>query len=163
MKKLGLIINPVAGMGGRVGLKGTDGAERYHKALELGALPQAAERTETALRQIKPGDDITIYTCSGDMGEHVARKCGFTPEIVYHSEARTGGEDTVKATEALKNMGVDLILFAGGDGTARWVGKDARNGRCHCTPDQRIPRGAHDPLGKRCHRAAYGAGFPRHA
>ncbi|MGZ4200294.1 MAG: ATP-NAD kinase, partial [Thermoleophilia bacterium] len=44
MKKLGLIVNPVAGVGGRVGLKGSDGAEVLRAALERGAVREAPQR-----------------------------------------------------------------------------------------------------------------------
>ena len=55
MKKVGLIVNPIAGMGGSVGLKGTDG-ETYKKALELGAAPTTPQRVEDTLALVKRKD-----------------------------------------------------------------------------------------------------------
>lgn len=119
MKKLGLIINPIAGMGGSVGLKGTDGV--LEKALELGAVPQAPFRTEKALEilfDIK--ENMEILTCTGAMGEDTAKKFGFNTRVVYWlKESKTGSVDTVEAATAMLNESADLILFAGGDGTAR--------------------------------------------
>lgn len=119
MKKLGLIINPIAGMGGRVGLKGTDGV--VEKARALGALPQAPNRAIKALevlRELK--DKIEIITCSGDMGENEAKECGFRTKVIARIEDRTTNqEDTVKVAQRLLEEKVDLLLFAGGDGTAR--------------------------------------------
>lgn len=133
MKKLGLIVNPIAGMGGRVGLKGTDGTEALRKALELGAKPEAEEKTARALEKLLPlRDELVIVTCSGVMGENVARRLGFTTEAAYSPRGDVGtgagsgdsvtgstAEDTRAAARAIAERGVDLLLFAGGDGTAR--------------------------------------------
>lgn len=119
MKKVGLVINPIAGMGGSVGLKGTDGV--LQRALELGARPKAHERAMKALEILKDiRDNIEILTSSGHMGETEAKECGFKTRVVWASEGeRTGSFDTIRTAEAMIDEGVDLILFAGGDGTAR--------------------------------------------
>jgi len=73
-KRLGLIVNPVAGLGGRVGLKGSDGAEIQKKALEMGAVPQSLNRAIQALERIKSiKDDLEVITYPGEMGEDAAR------------------------------------------------------------------------------------------
>ena len=123
MKKLGLIINPIAGMGGRVGLKGTDGPEILEKAIELGAKPVAHQRAlETMKTLLSLKNSMTLLTCPRKMGEDVAIECGFTPQIVAGvSSISTTAKDTRNAARAMQEWGVNLLLFAGGDGTARDV------------------------------------------
>ena len=115
--RLGLIVNPVAGLGGRVGLKGTDGEDTVRKALELGAEPQAHKRAVEALKHIPRSTLILTYP--GAMGEEEAREAGFEPDVFGSIGAITTSRDTVRAASAMTELGVDLILFAGGDGTAR--------------------------------------------
>ncbi|MET6758090.1 ATP-NAD kinase family protein [Pseudoalteromonas sp. NCIMB_1079] len=118
--KLGLIVNPVAGLGGTVALKGSDGAHTAVKAIELGAEPKANSRTKAALEVLLPYKErLTIYTVNGDMGEQTAKALGFNVEVVYNTSAITTPDDTEQAAKVLKDFGVDLVLFAGGDGTAR--------------------------------------------
>jgi len=121
VKKIGLIINPIAGMGGRVGLKGTDGQNILDKAVELGAIPQSETRTKEALSILrKSGSDLILLTSSGKMGEKAARECGFTPEIIGSPSGQdTTSQDTKNAAKTMLEKKVDLLLFAGGDGTAR--------------------------------------------
>ncbi|UCD24512.1 MAG: ATP-NAD kinase family protein [Gemmatimonadota bacterium] len=121
MKKLGLIVNPVAGMGGAVGLKGTDGADTLERARELGAVPHAQERTTTALTNLTGiADDIELLTYGSTMGEAVAAACGLRATLVGSpSHPDTTAQDTVAAARAMHAAGVELLLFAGGDGTAR--------------------------------------------
>ncbi|MCT4617809.1 MAG: ATP-NAD kinase family protein [Marinisporobacter sp.] len=123
MKKLGLIINPIAGMGGRVGLKGTDGV--INQAIKLGALPQAPNRAIMSLNVLSDlREKMEIVTCSGDMGENEAKKCGFNTRVVLDTKNRnTNQQDTIIAARKLLEEEVDLILFAGGDGTARDIYK----------------------------------------
>lgn len=119
--RLGLIVNPIAGMGGSVGLHGTDG-DTYLEAERLGATPIAGKRALRALRRLGssvPGTEI--LTASGTMGEEAARRAGFAPEIVAIPSRPTTSRDTRKLASVLKSAGVPLLFFAGGDGTARDV------------------------------------------
>ncbi|MHB9093252.1 MAG: ATP-NAD kinase family protein [Eubacteriales bacterium] len=120
-KKLGLIVNPVAGMGGRVGLKGSDGEEIQKRARELGAHPESPRRAMDALERLATiKDDIEIITYPDEMGEKEARECGFEPVVIGSVEpGKTSAKDTIKAAREMAEQKVDLILFAGGDGTAR--------------------------------------------
>lgn len=120
-KRLGLIINPVAGIGGRVGLKGSDGTEIQRKAQELGAVSRSAERAREALQVLlRQGLSIELVTYPGEMGEDTAKAAGFTPLVIgCIANGHTTPEDTVRAAADLVNYGVELLLFAGGDGTAR--------------------------------------------
>ena len=122
MKKLGLIVNPIAGLGGSVGLKGTDGDSTYRKALEMGAVPRAAPRAVEALRELGRLDGLEVLTYSGLMGENEAWEAGLSPTVIGSVDAgNTSAEDTSRAAEEMGERDVDLILFAGGDGTARDV------------------------------------------
>jgi predicted polyphosphate/ATP-dependent NAD kinase len=121
-QRIGLIINPIAGMGGSVGLKGTDG-QLAATAKELGAGPIAATRASVALSQLADLQDrVTIFTCSGDMGETVAREVGLeTTVVATAAESATTADDTVNAAAEILKHDPELLLFAGGDGTARDV------------------------------------------
>ena len=120
VKKLGLIVNPIAGLGGAVGLKGTDGTTTYRKALELGAVPRAAPRAVEALRELGRLDGLEVLTYPGFMGEDEAKEAGLSPTVVGSVVAGdTSAEDTRRAAQEMVKRAVDLILFAGGDGTAR--------------------------------------------
>ncbi len=119
--KMGLIVNPIAGMGGRVGLKGTDGKEILEEAIRKGATEAAPSLALLALRELLPlGGSLTVLCASSDMGQNQCITLGFNHEVVYEcGSAQTDAEDTIKAAIAMEKANVDLILFAGGDGTAR--------------------------------------------
>ena len=118
-KKLGLIINPVAGLGGSVGLKGSDGM--VEEALARGAVPQSERRAQVALQElVSMKDSLTVYTGPGSMGENLARELGFACVVMEgDAAAATTAEDTRTLSLWLQAQEADLILFAGGDGTAR--------------------------------------------
>jgi predicted polyphosphate/ATP-dependent NAD kinase len=120
VRKIGLIVNPVAGIGGKVGLRGSDG-EAYTRALELGARPESNEKAKITLQVIKQVEDaVELYTYPADMGGDIVKACGYKAHIIGIIESgRTRPEHTVRAAQDLKNAGVELLLFAGGDGTAR--------------------------------------------
>ncbi len=122
-KKLGLIINPVAGLGGRVGLKGSDDLEIQRQALALGAVPQAANRAAQALARLRPlASRFDLITYPGEMGEAAATAAGLSAIVIgtIHP-GRTTAADTRRAAMEMLALVVDLLLFAGGDGTARDV------------------------------------------
>ena len=119
--KLGIVVNPFAGIGGALALKGSDGAEIREKALAMGAEKKANEKMAKALSILEAlSGKFTVVTASGDMGETVCESLGIPYEVVYTPEAeQTEGEDSERAAQAMIDAKVDLLLFAGGDGTAR--------------------------------------------
>jgi predicted polyphosphate/ATP-dependent NAD kinase len=121
IKRVGLIINPIAGIGGRVGLKGSDGTAIQQRAIELGAIPRAESRAERALQVLKAlHPDLEVITPSGEMGATVASQCGFVPLVIGEiNPGATTAEDTRHAAKTMVASQVDLLLFTGGDGTAR--------------------------------------------
>jgi len=123
MKRLGLIVNPIAGLGGRVGLKGSDGLEIQRQALALGAEPQSHLRAALTLEVLRPLREMfELVTPPGGMGEDIARQCGFSPHplpLSPRERGETSAEDTIRAGREMLQLPVDLLLFAGGDGTAR--------------------------------------------
>ena len=138
-KKLGLIVNPVAGIGGRVGLKGSDGYDIQKKAMEMGAEPEAPKRAVQALRSVAPiKDHIEVITYPYNMGEEEILECGMKPRVIGSiKKGETSGEDTRIAAREMIQMGIDLLLFAGGDGTAR----DIYSAICDNVPALGIPTG----------------------
>jgi predicted polyphosphate/ATP-dependent NAD kinase len=119
--RLGLIVNPIAGIGGRVGLKGSDGFDIQQMAFARGAEPQSHLRAAQAIEVLKPfRDTIELVTPPGRMGENVAHECGFTPHVIGKlQQGPTSAEDTRRFAQLMLKMPLDLLLFAGGDGTAR--------------------------------------------
>ncbi len=123
--RLGVIVNPIAGMGGKTGLKGTDGPGVVEKARRRGAVPVGALRARQALaRMVVPvagrPAGIDILTGHGELGEVVVRALHFRPTLVgCAANATTTANDTRAAAAEMLARNVDLILFAGGDGTAR--------------------------------------------
>jgi len=119
---LGLVVNPIAGMGGLVGLKGTDGRSILEKARSLGATPVAPVRAETFLAGLaQASSKIELFTGSGLMGEKEALSAGLNFTCVGPRRDETSSSDTKEASEEMRKNGVDLLVFCGGDGTARDV------------------------------------------
>ena len=118
-----MIVNPIAGMGGRVGLKGSDGSETLRRARDLGATPISPQRAVEALRRLTlSAGQVEIVTYPREMGEDESREAGLHARVIGSiTSGETTSTDTRAAARAMLAMGVDLILFAGGDGTARDV------------------------------------------
>ena len=124
MTRIGLIVNPIAGMGGRVGLKGTDGV--VEEARSLGATPLAAARAERALGRLerdlvfqKHNVLFELVAAAGAMGGDIALGHGSAVDVLPGTDGSTTAADTRAAAAELVRREVDLILYAGGDGTTR--------------------------------------------
>ncbi|MGQ9788368.1 MAG: ATP-NAD kinase family protein [Candidatus Hadarchaeaceae archaeon] len=120
MKKMGIVVNPIAGMGGRVGLKGTDGPEILARARELGANPVAPLRAVRFLRAFKNFPiEVSILSYPAEMGENEVKEAGLEPAVIgVIKSGSTTSEDTKRAAREMLAEKVDLLVFAGGDGTA---------------------------------------------
>ena len=144
---LGLVINPIAGIGGSVALKGSDGEGVAEQALALGATAKSNARAVLALEILKPyQESVVIHTVSGEMGESAAQALGFETRVIYQPAKEVTSEgDTEKAVAKLMTLDIDLLLFAGGDGTARNV--------CHIVADKFPVLGI--PAGCKIHSGVY--------
>ena len=112
---LGLVVNPLAGLGGAVALKGSDGAAIVARALKAGAVPQAGVRATRAMAAFQRDGGGPTLTGPGDLGADAAPWA----DVVPLSPTGTA-QDTAGLVAAMQGR-VALILFAGGDGTARDV------------------------------------------
>ncbi len=128
---IGVIVNPIAGLGGRVGLKGSDGADVVRRALALGAEPRAEARMTATLADLaRRVPTLQAVAGAGAMGHGAAHAAGLAAAVVDPRHGGpTGPEDTVALARELRRREVALILVAGGDGTARDV-LDAIDGDC---------------------------------
>jgi predicted polyphosphate/ATP-dependent NAD kinase len=131
MAIIGFVINPIAGMGGRVGLKGTDGV--VEEARAKGAVPVAGEKSLRTLKALLSSPelvnmrekplDVTWLTCGGEMGADVLKSGGVKEDdikIVYTpTSEQTTAEDTSNACKLFAEKKPELVVFCGGDGTAR--------------------------------------------
>jgi predicted polyphosphate/ATP-dependent NAD kinase len=133
--RVGFLINPVAGLGGAVGLKGTDGL--VQDALARGAIPRAGERAKSCLVLLaEEADGLRFFTSSGEMGETALKECDLSCDVVYRPSYPSTAHDTIATCREILQRSVDLILFCGGDGTARDVASIAGQ-----TPMLGIPAG----------------------
>lgn len=123
--RLGLIVNPLAGVGGPAGLKGSDDRELVDQALNSGAHKRAAERLLRCLEKLSQlcFDSVSLVTAAGVMGETSALAAGFSPQVSYQclDQTNTCAEDTKNAVKTLIEASIDMLVFVGGDGTARDV------------------------------------------
>jgi len=130
MRRVGFVVNPIAGMGGRVGLKGTDGV--LDEAIARGAKPLSGHRAAQMVRRFREladatgGLDVLWVTSAGAMGEDVLREGGVPAGSISIAHAaprpeRTDPDDTKDACLACEREGAEVVIFCGGDGTARDV------------------------------------------
>jgi predicted polyphosphate/ATP-dependent NAD kinase len=108
-------------MGGRIGLKGTDGV--YEKAVEMGADPVAPKRAVeflVKLKALRRGRKLRLIACPALMGKAEVDEAGLEAEVLpMKTDTKTTAKDTKNAVRLMAERGVDLVLFVGGDGTAR--------------------------------------------
>ncbi len=118
--RVGLVVNPVAGLGGSVGLKGTDGPGTAAEALARGATPQAGPRASRALGRLAArlrGAAVTV--APGTLGADWTAGLPLTLTVAGAGDPTGTARDTRAAVAAMADC--DVIAFAGGDGTARDV------------------------------------------
>src|SRR5699024_10612342 len=117
-----------AGLGGAVGLKGSDGRDIQKQAVARGATPRAQHQATRMLRHLADIRQSTfeIITASKEMGEFAAANANIKAEILedlsdFDGLSDSTAQHTMEAVRSLALRGVELVVFVGGDGTARDV------------------------------------------
>lgn len=143
--RIGLIINPLAGLGGQAALKGSDNVA--DQALAMGIKPLAIERVRKALEVVLPhAERIEFMVAPGAMGAELVAEMGFDHQVIGSLNAGvTNAQDTRRLADELVAVGVNLLLFAGGDGTARDI--------CSSVPAGQLVLGI--PAGVKIHSGVY--------
>ena len=121
MKRIGLLVNPVAGLGGPAGMKGSDRPEALSRARDLGIEPKSPRRVVDVFRKVRRQfeGNASFLAAPGDMGANELNEAGFRAHVVGSAGRETTAADTERIAKELVKEGVDLLVFAGGDGTAR--------------------------------------------
>jgi len=159
MVRLGLLANPDAGLGGRLGLKGSDGQAEL--ARSMGAEDRSGPRLSTMLEHFselrRAGfDDIEWLTSEGRMGTDWLPKGAKIGSVstVHSSSAATSASDTAEAVAALLEAGIDLLVYAGGDGTTRDIVAALESAGQPRTPVIGVPTGV------KMHSGCFAASLP---
>jgi len=122
LKRVGFLINPIAGLGGTVGFKGTDGTKTLREAIRKGATPVSPERALRFLKEVRRRDkEIEFLTAPGNMGENIVDQLKMGHELIGRIGRKTTAQDSIRITRLMRSKRPDLIVFCGGDGTARDV------------------------------------------
>ena len=124
MVRLGLLVNPDAGLGGRLGLKGSDGQAEL--ARSKGAEDRSGPRMRLMLEYFsklrRSGfEGIEWVSSEGRMGTDWLPEGATIGSVrtTHSSSGSTSADDTAAAVGALLKEGIDLLVYAGGDGTTR--------------------------------------------
>jgi predicted polyphosphate/ATP-dependent NAD kinase len=123
LKKIGLVINPLAGIGGKLGLKGTDGYTLQELEEQYGAVPISDRKAAAALKALKEiKEPFQVITYGGNMGASIADDL-FDDTLCVGMPCSdvTSADDTIEAVRRIAEEKVDIMIFVGGDGTARNV------------------------------------------
>lgn len=118
MKKVGLIVNPIAGMGGSVGLKKTS-TENLEIALRLGATPIVPLRMADFFANLSERENLFFFVAPSKMGENYIKNYGYKYEVVGEIGTETAAEDTIRIAKSMLNKNIVILIFCGGDGTAK--------------------------------------------
>jgi len=122
VKSVGFLVNPIAGMGGAVGLKGTDGRKTLRDAVRKGAKPVSLERGLRFFEEVqRRSQGIEFLTAPGSMGASIADQLKLEHESVGRIGKTTTSDDSIRIARLMRRQRADLIVFCGGDGTARDV------------------------------------------
>ncbi len=122
MPRLGLLVNPDAGLGGRLGLKGSDGQAEY--ARSQGVEDRSGPRMRAMLEHFSAiagakSEECHWVTSDGRMGSEWIPESISEIEFAHSSKGPTSANDTSDAICSLLDSGIDLLVYAGGDGTTR--------------------------------------------
>ncbi|CAI8218882.1 MAG: Uncharacterised protein [Methanobacteriota archaeon] len=144
--RIGVLVNPDAGLGGKLGFKGSDG--RAEEARKSGAKDRAGPRMRETLANIseliKLGRcaEFELIICGGKMGSDWIKDIKFQEKkIVGEWNGKTTSEDTHKAVELILEENIDLLLYAGGDGTTRDIVEKLESLNASNTPLIGVPSG----------------------
>jgi len=119
-RSVGFIVNPIAGLGGAVGLKGSDGYETQVKARRLGGQARSGERAaKTAAYLQELVSQVEFYASEGELGVAWLPSDAAIVRLDHAVSGATTATDTIHVARECVARGVELVLFAGGDGTAR--------------------------------------------
>ncbi len=132
--RLGIVVNPDAGLGGKLGFKGSDG--RAEEARAAGAEDRAGPRMHQCLNHLmglltsslnRSGVTLELLVWEGRMGATwlppLTDDAPLTVEVLGTTPDATSPEDTTKLVEELVKAGADALVYAGGDGTTRDIVK----------------------------------------
>ena len=131
--KIGLLVNPIAGLGGAVALKGSDGAALQEQARKREGSARGPARVGVFLQHLRLLDEeeraaaktlvpqVQWCTWGGAMGADYLEQYGLNHTVLGNYQGDSDAADTIAAVTEFIQQGVDLIIFVGGDGTARDV------------------------------------------